>query len=269
MYATVDIGGTKTLIATFNTKGELTEQIKFPTPKAYDDFILELAANVAKLSTKEFKSIGAAAPGQIDHKRGWLIAAGNLTWRNEHLQADLEKIFHAPTVVENDAKAATIAEALAAGPKYSKVVYITISTGIGIGLCVDGKLDRGIDEAEAGWLTIEHNGKFVPWEKVASGQAIVAKYGKRASDLDDPKAWKEISRNIAQGLMSVIAIIQPDLIVFGGGVGNHLEKFKEPLLGYLDTYKSPVVPIPPIRKAKHPEEAVVYGCYELAKSISN
>lgn len=266
MYAAVDIGGTKTLIATFTHTGELREQIKFPTPRSYHDFKIELAKSVEKLTTQDFQAVGVAAPGEIDHKRGWLLRAGNLGWKNEHIQADIEKILSAPAVIENDAKAAALSESKLAGPKYSKVVYITISTGINIGLCVDGILDRGIDQAEAGWMMIEHNGSMVPWEKVASGKAIVSKYGKRASELDDPVAWKDISRVIAKGLISVIAITQPDLIVVGGGVGAHLEKFQEPLMSYLKTYESPLVPIPPIHKAKHPEEAVIYGCFELARS---
>lgn len=266
MYACVDIGGTKTLVAVFNGAGEQVEQIKFPTPKSYDTFILELADVVAKLSTKDFLATGAAAPGKIDHTKGWIVSAGNLGWHNEHLQSDLEKIFNAPALVENDARMAALAEAKAAGDKYEKVVYITVSTGINIGVCVNGQLDRALDEAEAGWMTIEENGKLVPWEKVASGKAIVERYGKRASELEDPEAWDKISRLLAKGLTSIIAIIQPDLIVFGGGVGNHLHKFKEPLLKHLASYETPMVKIPPIHKAKHPEEAVVYGCYELAKT---
>ena len=268
MYAAVDIGGTKTLVATFNNKGELTEQIKFPTPQVYDDFLLELAATVAKLSTKEFNAVGVAAPAKIEHKDGILLSASNLAWKNEPLGHDSERLFNCPVRVENDAKVAALSEAKLAGPKYQIVVYITISTGIGIGVCADGKLDSALLDAEAGLMMVESDDKMVHWQSVASGKAIVAKYGKRASELDDPAAWKNISRLIAKGLMSIIAIIQPDIILVGGGVGAHFEKFEHQLKAELKKYESPVVPIPLIRKAKHPEEAVVYGCYELARSIS-
>jgi glucokinase len=60
-------------------------------------------------------------------------------------------------------------------------------------------------------------------------------------------------------------MIQPDLIVIGGGVGTHFEKFEKPLLNELKKYENPLAPTPLIRKAVHPEEAVIYGCYELAK----
>lgn len=267
MYAAVDIGGTKTLIIVFNQAGKVVEQVKFPTPANYDEFLTVLTNNVANLSTKEFQAAGVAAPGKIDHKQGRMVAAGNLTWADEPVRRDLEKLFHAPVVLENDAKTAALAEARYAGPNYETVVYITISTGVGIGVCENGKLDKALENAEIGWMSIEHEGKVVPWEKIASGSAIVAKYGKRASDLDDPAAWESISRNIAKGLIAVIAMTQPDLIVFGGGVGNHLEKFKEPLVRNLKKYENPMVAIPPIKKSSHPEEAVAYGCFELAKDF--
>ena len=146
MYGCVDIGGTKTLIAVFNAAGKIVEQIKFPTPVAYDSFLLELASTVDNLSTKDYRAVGAAAPGRIDHERGLLIEAGNLGWKDEQLQADLEKLFHAPVVIENDAKTATVSEARAVLNAYEKVVYITVSTGINIGFCVNGVLDRGMDE---------------------------------------------------------------------------------------------------------------------------
>lgn len=267
MYAAVDIGGTKTLVATFDDRGKLTEQIKFPTPQVYDEFLLELANTVAKLSTKEFMAVGVAAPGKINHNYGVMVRATNLLWQNSELQQDCEALFKAPARLENDAKAAALSEAKIVGDKYETVVYMTISTGIGIGVCVDGKLDSALIDAEPGLMMIEHNDKMVRWETIASGKAIIAKYGKRASELEDPAAWKHISHLIAKGLVSVIAIVQPDIILVGGGVGGHFEKFEHYLLSELKKYENPLVPTPPIRKAKHPEEAVVYGCYELARSI--
>ncbi len=265
MYGAVDIGGTKTLVAVFDAAGAVVEQAKFPTPASYDEFLIVARDTVANLTTNDFRAVGVAAPGKIDHEEGILVAAGNLNWVNTPIQADFEAIFGAPVRVENDAKLAGLAEAKAVGSDFSKVVYITISTGINIGVCVDGKIDKTLDEAEAGRMSIEHNGVMTIWEQFASGKAIVATYGKRASELEDPVAWGQIGRNIAEGLITILAIIQPDIVVFGGGVGNYLEKFKEPLLAELKKYENPLVGIPPIEKAKHPEEAVIYGCYEFAK----
>lgn len=267
MYAAVDIGGTKTLVAVFSQEGKLLEEVKFATPPSYEVFISEMAKTVENLSTREFQAVGVAAPGVIDHQEGLLLAGGNLLWKHEPVQADLEKIFHAPAHLENDAKAAAIAESRAAGGKFNTVVYITISTGIGVGVCINGKLDNALIDSEPGRMYVEKNGKMEPWETLASGKAIVAKYGKKASDLDDPNAWKEISHELAKGILTIIAMVQPDLIVIGGGVGSHFEKFEKPLLAELKKYENPLAPTPPLRKATHPEEAVIYGCYELAKEF--
>ncbi len=269
MYAAVDIGGTKTLVAVFNPEGKVVEQLKFPTPKEYKEFLAELARTVEKLSTRDFKAVGVAAPGKINHTQGSMTVAGNLPWRDTPLQADIERAFHAPVCLENDAKAATVAEARAAGENYPKVVYITISTGVGAGVCLDGKLVPALDDAEPGWMSVDNNGEMTPWEKVASGQALVARTGQRASDLEDPQAWDTHARNVAKGMIAVIAIVQPVLIVLGGIVGNHLDKYENPLMKYLRSYENPSVQIPPIRKSVHPEEAVIYGCYELAKDFAN
>lgn len=265
MYAAVDIGGTKTLLAVFDESGSLVEQLKFPTPEIYDEFKVELADNVDKLSTKDFKGVGVAAPGKIDHEQGSLIAGGNLKWQHTPLHNDIEHIFKAPVRVENDAKAAALSEARLAGPEYKKVVYITISTGIGVGVCVDGEIDATLRDSEIGRMKIEYQGEMVPWETVASGSALVRMFGKRASEQEDPEVWAQMAHNIAKGMIAIIAMVQPDLILFGGGAGAHLERFYEPLLKELEQYENPLAPTPPIRKAVHPEEAVVYGCYELAK----
>jgi predicted NBD/HSP70 family sugar kinase len=269
MYAAVDIGGTKTLVAVFDNYGEIIEKNKFPTPEDYEIFISELATTVDNFSTHEFQAVSVAAPGTIDHSEGILLHAGNLAWKNAPIQADIERLFKAPSHLENDAKAATVSESRLAGATYKVVVYITVSTGIGVGVCVNGNLDKTLLDAEPGMMNIEKDGEMVTWESITSGKAIVAKYGKRASEIDDPAIWSIIAHDIAKGLLAIIAIVQPDLIIFGGGVGSHFEKFEKPLLAELKKYENPLAPTPPIKMAVHPEEAVIYGCYELAKDFAN
>jgi len=266
MYGVVDIGGTKTLIAVFDKDGAIVEQIKFPTPKEYAVFTQELATNVEKLSTSDFHRVAVAIPGTPDRKHGLGLIFGNLPWVNVPVEKDAEKIFKCPVKIENDTKLAALSEAIHLKGEFKKVLYVTISTGISAGLVVDGKLDTNLQDIEPGKMTIEHLGKFEQWEDFASGRAIVAKFGKRASDITDPKTWYIIARNIAVGLNTLIATLDPDVIVIGGSVGNHLEKFEDRLLEELKIYEYPMTPVPPIRKAARPDKAVIYGCYELARS---
>jgi predicted NBD/HSP70 family sugar kinase len=114
---------------------------------------------------------------------------------------------------------------------------------------------------------LEHQGVVRSWESFASGQAIVKRFGKRADEITDQKTWKIITHDIALGLYDLIAFIQPDVVVLGGGVLTNFDKFDDLLQKELQAYQTPLTPIPPIRKAQRPEEAVVYGCYELAKSL--
>lgn len=265
MYGAVDIGGTKTLVAVFGKTGEVVEQIKFPTPKDYEQFKIELTTNVAKLSTKDFQRTVVAMPGLVNRKKGIGIAFGNLAWEMVPLQHDLEKIFHAPVIVENDAKLAALSESLLIAKDYRKALYITISTGIGGGYIIDGKIDPDFEDIEPGHMLLEHGDKLMRWEKFASGKAVYEKYGIRFSDIDDPKLWYVISRNIAVGLINLIAALTPEVIIIGGGAGAHLDKFKDRLTEHLKIYENPLVQIPPILKAQRAEEAVIYGCYEFAR----
>ncbi|MDB5185810.1 MAG: hypothetical protein JWL85_333 [Candidatus Saccharibacteria bacterium] len=265
MYAAVDIGGTKTLIAVFDATGKLLEQQKFPTPKNYEEFLSEVSVSVAKLSTDDFQAAGVAIPGKVDRKHGRGLVFGNLPWENVPIQADMERILKCPVVVENDANLAGLSEALYVKHEYNKVLYVTVSTGIGGGYITDGMINPTFEDAEIGQILLEHEGKLQRWEDFASGRAIVAKFGKKAFEIEDPQDWYIISRNIAIGLIDLIATLTPEAIVLGGGVGGNLPKFKNRLVEQLKIYENPMITVPPILEAKHPEEAVIYGCYELAK----
>jgi glucokinase len=267
MYAVIDIGGTKTLLGVFTEDGMLKEQLKFPTSPDYEAFADELASNVAKLSTHDFKAVGVAIPGKVDRTHGVGIAFGNLDWADVPIQKDVEKIYKAPAVIENDANLAALSEAREILKEYSRVLYITVSTGIGSGYVVDGTLAPQFLDAEVGHLLLEHDGKLQRWQEFASGKAIVKKFGKKASEIpaEDSDAWYIIARNIAIGLIDLIATLTPDAIVIGGGVGSHYDKFIGRLTEQLKIYDNPMVTIPPVLKAKRTEEAVIYGCYEIVK----
>jgi predicted NBD/HSP70 family sugar kinase len=265
MYAAVDVGGTKTLVAVFAENGEIKEQLKFATPKDYTDFVKELAANVDNLSTKDFRGAAVAVPGRIHRRTGVGIAFGNLPWINVPIQDDAEKVLGCPVVIENDAKLAALSEALLIKDTYHKILYITISTGIGAGMIIDGKISPYFRDMEVGHVLLEHGDRLVRWEDFASGSAIVEKFGKRASEITDTQDWYVIARNIAIGLIDLIATLTPEVIVIGGGVGTHFDKYKDRLIEQLKIYENPMVTIPPIIKAQRAEEAVVYGCYEHAK----
>jgi len=265
MYLAVDIGATKVLMAVFTNDGKLLERTKFPTGESYAKLIDDLKTEFKKLKQQDFQKAVIAVPGLLDRQAGIGIAFGNRPWKNVPIRDDTEQFLNCPVLIENDAKLAALSEALLIINDFKKVLYVTISTGISAGLIVNGVIDPNLANSESGHMRLEHNGKLEKWQDFASGRAIVAKYGQRASEITDKTIWKAIAKDITVGLIDLIAVIQPEVIILGGGVGAHFDKFEKPLIQELNRYSLPLVPIPPIRMAQNPEEAVIYGCYSLAK----
>ena len=265
MYAGVDIGGSKTLIALLDDTGVIVKQTKFPTSNNYDDFINDISKVLADFGHTDFRAACVAAPGAIDRREGVARDFGNLNWHDVAIQADFEKLLACPVVVENDANLAGLSEAMMA-KEYEKVLYVTISTGIGTGIIVNQTIDPMFADSEGGQMPLEYQGKSVIWEDFASGRAIVERFGKKAADIDDGATWKRIAHDWAKGFIQLIAMVQPDVIVIGGSVGVYFEKYEQYLRDELNAFHNPLVPIPPIKKAERPELAVVYGCYDLARS---
>jgi glucokinase len=268
MYLGVDIGGTKTLVAALDEQGVIKQRAKFPTPEDYQDFLAELETAIAGFGKPDFKAGGVGIPAVvIDRKHGRGISFGNLPWRDVPMQADVERLCGCPVAVENDTKLAGLSEAMLLKDKYQAVLYITVSTGIGFALVTDGAVNLSIGDGGGRTLLLEHKGKMMSWEDFASGRAIVERYGKKAKDITDKATWQVISRDLAQGLIQLIAITQPEAIVIGGGVGRYFEHYGKLLASELNKYALPLITMPVLLGAQRPEEAVIYGCYDLAKQV--
>lgn len=267
MYLAIDVGATKTLLAVFSRDGKVTCEHKFATDHSYSKFKKDLQATISSEELKNF-SISAACcaiPGKVDRAKGLGVAFGNLEWHNVPILADLEKILpHVPVLIENDANLAGLYEAHV-HKKYKKVLYVTLSTGIGGGIITNGELDEDFADAEIGHMVLERDGQLKKWEDFASGQALVERFEQTAEQLNNPFAWKKYARDVARGLDALLATLQPDVIIIGGSVGAHLEKFQQLLEAELKKFANDMVEIPPIIKATKAEEAVIYGCYEFIR----
>lgn len=268
MYLAIDVGGTKTLLAVFSKTGQLLHEQKIKTDRKYDGFLVDLktALQEEKLKQYDISAVCCALPGRLDRLNGVGIRFGNLEWQEVPIRKDLEKtVGDIAVYIENDAKLAGLYEARLLLKKYKKVVYLTLGTGIGIGIIINGKIDPVLADSEIGNMVVEHDGKLKKWEDFASGKALVERFGKNAEQLDNPFAWKTYARDLSVGFEAALAAFQPEVIVVGGGVGAHFDKFGDLLVAELKKRQNPMVPIPPIIKANRAEEAVVYGCYEFIK----
>jgi predicted NBD/HSP70 family sugar kinase len=264
MKLAVDIGGSKTLLAVFDDTGHLVTQHKFPTPKQYEDFLAELATNINQVKRSGFSQSVVAVPGRLNRASGTVMACGNLPWKNEPIRADLSRIIGCAVVIENDANLAALHEAHNVKSEFKKVLYITISTGIGAGVIINGIIDPALADAEVGKMLLIEDGTLQAWETFASGKAVKEHFHTLVSDIPhDSPLWQEIAENLSVGIFNCCAIIQPDIVVLGGGAGTHYPMFKKQLATELKKYGNDMVPLPVIVEAKRPEEAVIYGCLSL------
>lgn len=269
MIIAIDIGGTKTLVALFDSKEKPVQEYRFETPKKYPDFLKELAKIIEKIPAKDRTITAVAAPGKIDREKGVGIAFGNLPWKNVAIAHDIGLITNTPTLVDNDANLAGLSEAYRLEKLPHRAIYLTFSTGIGSGIITDGYIDPDMADSEAGEMLFEHDNHLMRWEEFASGKAIVNKYEKLAADINDPKVWKEITRNFAIGIIDISSVLEPDVIIVGGSVGSYFLKYDKYLNDNLKDLRPRLVEIPKIVQAQAPEEAVIYGCAILARQYTD
>ncbi len=264
MYLGVDIGGSKTLIATLDRHGVVQQTAKFATPQSYDDFLESLESSLSTFEIHKLQAATVAVPGKLDREHGIVLGLGNLPWKNQPIQADCEQIIGCPVLIENDAKLAGLSEALL-HKKYETILYVTVSTGIGTAVVHRQRLDRAMWDGEGGHIMLPHKGKLATWESFASGKAIYQHFGKKAADIpkEDTSTWHYVAHNLSLGLFEHIAIIEPDLIIIGGSIGTYFDRYGDLLNAEIQRFATPMVTTPLIVGAERPEEAVVYGCYDL------
>ena len=269
MIVTIDTGGTKTLLALFSDQGTLLKSHRFPTPHDQRDYLAELpvqlAGFISDIDRDQIRALALASPGLIkENVIDW--GGGNLQWQNVDVASALRPLLPigTPVLVNNDARLGGLGEVRALSQYPAMALYITISTGIGVGIVTNGRLDPNIPNNEAGHMVLEYNGNLQRWETFGSGKAIKTIYGKFASEIDDPATWREITDRMSRGFLALIPTLQPDLIIIGGSIGTHFAKYGDLLQATLQERLDPNIAIPPLVQAKNPEEAVAYGGYYYA-----
>ena len=263
-YIGVDLGGTNVRAAIVDEEGNVLVQKKSPSyAQEGKEKVMDTIINLIK-SLPDYEScsgIGVGVPGPCDEKTGSMVLATNLPgFEGYSIANKLEETFHMPSFIDNDANVAALAEALVGAGKGKKVVYyVTLSTGIGGGLVINGECISGKHgfTGEIANIIIDRNRSKVNYlavgaiENEASGSAITRKANEKASKKykhagevfedahnGDPVA-KEIVDNVARDLAQLFATIacvcDPDIFILGGGMMQSsdlflpsvIEKFKE------------------------------------------
>ena len=248
--AAVDIGGTKIAVGIIDGQGQVLSKLECPThaEQGYAKALERIVKMIRDLGTS-IQGIGIGCTGPVYPLTGEIGDVNFLPgWRGENPVRDLEQVFRVAAAIENDADAAALAEAgWGAGRSKQRLVYVTIGTGIGGGIIVDGQVYRGVDHAhpEIGHHLIDPSGPACLcgfhgcWESLAAGPAMVqwaeanmpSGYrhradltAKRICDLareGDELALRAVEREtryLGLGLANVVTMFAPDAIVLSGGV---------------------------------------------------
>lgn len=273
MIIAIDTGGTKTLLAGFSKEGKLLKSFEFQTPKSQQKYLKIIEKVIKKEFSKQLKAgeiqaISCAEPGIIEN--GIILWAKNLRWQNFNIKAEFSELFpNIKILVENDANLAGLFESKKFKNKAQNILYVTLSTGIGSGIITDGKINQGLKNSEIGRIPIEFDGRVREWEEFASARAIFNVYGKYASEISKPRQWQNIADRISRGFLVLIPIIQPELIIIGGSLGENFKKFDLFLEQIVRENLPEGISCPKIVQAQKPREAVIYGCFESAKEALN
>jgi glucokinase len=244
----VDIGGTHTRVAVVGPGADIVDRMDAPTrqDEAHPD---ELFAILGKLRDRH--EIGRAViglPGRIDYREGKLEFAPNLprTWSADLTASRLAGVTGVPTALANDADLAAAGEAyFGAGRDHRDVVYMTVSTGIGAGVILDGRLMAGPRSGvEIGHVVIDREaartGRPATVEQLGAGPALarvaaVAGVGERdralvaLAEAGDPRladGWAQVIEAVGLGAVALAHMFCPEVIVIGGGLGEASEQLR-------------------------------------------
>jgi glucokinase len=254
----VDVGGTKIAAGVVDREGRIEGRVEQETPVGSQDELLDrLGETVDDLLSEDVAAIGFGLTSRIDQRAGRVVGSVHIPLEGIDFRGRMRERFSVPVGIDNDANAAAIAEwKVGAGRGARDMVMLTLGTGIGGGLILDGKPYRGSigAGAELGHMVLLYGGELCGggctghghFEQLASGSAAdeaaeeILGAGKTARDLvcaaregdaEALAALQEIGRRLGAGIGSLVNIFQPELVVLGGGFGKELDLFLEAALG--------------------------------------
>ena len=236
----IDLGGTKIEGILLDEKGREINRKRIPTQRddGYDAIVDRICSLVYELKGVNETTIGICTPGSIDPKTEKLKNSNTVCLIDKPLKQNIESKIGQPIIIENDANCFALAEAkMGAGKKHSIVFGVILGTGVGGGIVIDGKIHHGRSHIAGEWghHTLYPNGKNCYCgqkgcvEAYISGPALESRYKEITGDqkivtdiaLNPPSNWKnEFTQNFGIALSNVINILDPDVIVLGGGVSK-------------------------------------------------
>lgn len=282
MYIGIDLGGTNIAVGLVDESGKIISQASTPTlsERDYTEIVKDMAMLCEKVTAdagfamKDVKAIGIGSPGSIDNEKGMVVYANNLRMDKTPIAAELNKYFDVPVNIENDANAAAYGEYEINGNGAKSFIFITLGTGVGGGIVLDGKIYRGFNGtgAELGHTPLVYNGEPCScghkgcWEAYASVTALI-RQTKEAIEKNPDSLMAAIAKEegkvsgrtsfmaakqgdkaaqavvaqyleyVAEGIYGMINTFQPEKLLIGGGISREGDYLLKPVKEYVDKFE--------------------------------
>lgn len=282
LYLGIDLGGTNIAAGIVDEKGTIIRQGSTPTiaTRPIEEIVKdmgELCLSLVKeegLTLDDITAVGLGCPGTVDNKNGIITYSNNIPMQNVPMRKMLEEYFpNKPINLENDANAAAYGEYIINGQGAESFIFITLGTGVGGGVIIDGKLYRGFNcaGAELGHITLITGGqpctcgKNGCWEAYASVTALIRETNEAMENAPESAMHKWVEENgkvsgrtafdcakagdataqmvvdnyvryVADGLVSIVNIFQPEKLSIGGGISKEGDYLLNPIKEFVSKY---------------------------------
>lgn len=313
-YIGIDVGGTSVKLGLFDDKDNLISRGSFPT-RVVDKLVNDIVKNIHKifddnnLNIKELKGIGIGFPGHVDGEAGVVVYSNNLVAHDFPIVKKIQEQINVPIRISNDANVAAFGEyEYGIGKEYNNIVFVTLGTGVGGGIIIDGKMLEGKNGAgaEIGHMVISTNGQLCScgrrgcFETYASALALIRNARVAMSNNPSSKLNKAVKNpeelngqiffdvllkgdkvasivfenyieDLAEGLTNLANIFRPDAIILGGGISYRGEVLMEPLQQRLAKmiYGGQWNARVELMISELKNDAGIYGAYAMAKKYLN
>lgn len=280
----LEAGGTKMVCAVGDETGRIFEQVSIPT-ETPDTTIPKLLAYFKK---QEIDALGIACFGPVELNPekpayGCITSTPKLAWRNYNIVRSFADALGCPIGFDTDVNGSVLGEVTFGQAKGKRcVIYLTVGTGVGGGIYIEGKLLHGMMHPEAGHVLIRKRSDDpyagrCPYHKtclegLAAGPAIEERWGAKATALADrAEVWELEADYIAQALVGYILTLSPEMIILGGGVMHQeqlfpliREKVQDMLGGYIQAGELEDMEHYIVPASLHDDQGIM-GCLELAR----
>lgn len=276
VIATVDIGGTGIKFAAMSKEGEILDKQEITTPDDLDGLLDWLKM---LLSKREYQGIAMSVPGAVDRKTGTIGGISAVPYIHGFSWYDKLASYELPVHLENDANCVGLSELLA-HPELENAACVVIGTGIGGAMIINGRLHRGKHHlgGEFGYMTtLAPAEKLNNWSQLASTGNMVRYLAEKSgqTDWNGRKIYQEaeagntlcqeaierMNRNLAQGLLNIQYLFDPDVISLGGSISQNktfIEGVRSAISYFVDRYEEYSV-TPEIVACTYQGEANLYG----------